>query len=72
MEVPMFGYCPKCADDNKLIPIYFIEHEYIKGKKTGRIRRAVSHLECAVCGRSFTIDDSFDALWHYENQEWGK
>lgn len=58
--------CPKCR--NIMIPIWFIEEEekYVNGYypyKTGRKRRAVSHLECPNCFTKECVDDSFDEPW---------
>lgn len=60
-----YGECPYCGDD--LIPIWFTEEEtvVIHGTlcKTGRKRRAVSHLSCPTCLRNECVDDSFDMPW---------
>lgn len=32
--------------------------------KTGRKRRAVSHLFCPCCLKNYCVDDSFDGPWH--------
>jgi hypothetical protein len=45
--------------------IWFTESEYSKGIKTGRTRRAVSHLLCDSCGKEEIVDDSFDTPWSY-------
>lgn len=63
-----FGECPYCG--GKLIPIWFTEEEIVVDKyghlvKTGRKRRAISHLTCECCLRNQPIDDSFDGSWHY-------
>lgn len=54
--------CPRCGE--ALEKIFFIEKEYRKGIPTGRIRRAVSHLECPVCGHREVVDDSLDGPWY--------
>lgn len=60
-----FGLC-ECG--GSLIPIWFTEDEtkVIDGMmfKTGRKRRAVSHLTCEYCLRNYPVDDSFDGPWH--------
>lgn len=61
-----YGKCPICGTE--LEPIFFIEYEYetIRGNliKTGRKRRAVSHLECPYCFHKECVDDTFDGVWH--------
>lgn len=68
-----YGDCGHCGV--KLVPVFFTEEEtktvpfgtQAKGAymyRTGRKRRAVSHLECPVCLKSYTVDDSFDGPWH--------
>lgn len=60
-----YGECEFCGCD--LEPIYFIEEErkMFSGVsyKTGRKRRAVSHLVCPGCLRNYCVDDSFDGNW---------
>ena len=61
-----FGKCSNCDVD--LEPVYFTEDEYettFNGVqyKTGRKRRAVSHLVCPACFVHVTVDDSFDSPW---------
>lgn len=61
----VFGECTCGAP---LVPIWFTEFEYAQTNtglqyKTGRHRRAVSHLLCENCGREFPVDDSFDGPW---------
>lgn len=62
-----YGVCERC--ETPLNPIWFEEDEYkvTYGSlhKTGRIRRAVSHLECPYCGKRYIVDDSFDVDWYY-------
>lgn len=61
----MYGSCNSCK--SKLEPVWFIEEERktVGGTliKTGRERRACSHLVCA-CGKEFTVDDTFDGPWY--------
>lgn len=61
-----FGKCPYCGGN--LIPIWFIDEETIVQYghliKTGRKRRAVSHLTCEDCLSNQAVDDSFDSEWH--------
>lgn len=63
----IYGYCSRC--DAELVPVWFIEDEYKTEHgitcKTGRKRRAVSHLECPKCFKREVVDDSFDEAWHY-------
>lgn len=60
-----FGICD-CG--GKLYPVYFTEEEYEIHDgiriKTGRKRRAVSHLVCDYCLKNFCVDDTFDGPWH--------
>lgn len=50
-----------------MIPIWFTEEEekVVCGcrYKTGRKRRAVSHLECPNCFTKKCVDESFDEPW---------
>lgn len=59
-----FGCC-ECG--GVLRPVWFTEEEYeiINGNmiKTGRERRAISHLVCEDCLSNHVIDDSFDGPW---------
>lgn len=61
-----YGTCVKC--DCKLKPVFFIEEETKAARgcmyKTGRKRKACSHLECPICGHKECVDDTFDGLWH--------
>lgn len=61
-----YGTCNKCSIELK--PVYFIEEEIkvVGGSliRTGRKRRAVSHLECQCCGKKECVDDSFDGNWY--------
>ena len=59
-----FGKCEDC--NTNLKPYWFVEEETIKGIKTGRVRNAVSHLFCESCGKTYTVDDSFDGPWQYK------
>lgn len=61
-----YGECPICGAD--LEPVRFIEEERdIHNRNTGRVRDAVSHLECVVCGKRQIVDDSFDGPWYRKN-----
>lgn len=63
-----YGQC-ECGGD--LFPVWFTEYEEeeitadgIGFKiKTGRTRRACSHLVCEMCLRNYCVDDSFDGPW---------
>lgn len=59
-----FGLCD-CG--GTLHPVYFTEEETVVSHgimyKTGRKRRAVSHLVCEDCLRNYCVDDSFDGPW---------
>lgn len=61
-----YGQCSHCGGN--LFPEFFVEEE-IKiinnvPCKTGRKRRAVSHLVCEDCLHNECVDDSFDGPWH--------
>lgn len=64
MKIPDIR-CRQCG--SKMLPIWFIEEEERKLNgdtyKTGRKRKAVSHLECPNCFMRETVDDSFDEPW---------
>lgn len=59
----------ECECGGALRPVWFIEEEYevVAGIqcRTGRRRRACSHLTCECCLRNYCVDDSFDWPWHY-------
>ncbi len=61
-----FGTCSRCG--GTLAPIWFTEEEVKTANgvkwRTGRKRRAVSHLVCEDCLKNFPVDDSFDGEWH--------
>lgn len=61
-----YGCCHNCGAD--LEPVWFTEEEtkVVGGTmiRTGRKRRAVSHLECSECLKKEPVDDSFDGPWH--------
>lgn len=59
-----FGWCSCCGTN--LLASWFIEEEYKRGYKTGRVRQATKYLYCPNCGRIKCVDDSFDGEWHYE------
>jgi len=45
--------------------VWFEEPEYDKhNRKTGRYRKAVSHIVCTNCGKNICVDDSFDSPWY--------
>lgn len=60
-----YGKCEDCGCN--LEPIWFLEEETIVDSgcmyKTGRVRRAVSHLVCPVCLHNYCVDDTFDGTW---------
>lgn len=47
--------CRHCGGE--IGPVLFKEEE------AGRVRIAVSHLECASCGRKIIVDGCFDGPW---------
>jgi hypothetical protein len=57
-----FGNC-QCGGN--LLPVWFTEEETktVNGSmfKTGRKRKACSHLECSRCFKRECVDDSFDS-----------
>ncbi|GCD11681.1 hypothetical protein [Clostridium tagluense] len=61
-----FGTCSICGSN--LVLVWFIEEEtkIINGVmyKTGKKRKACSHLECTTCFKNVCIDDSFDGNWY--------
>lgn len=60
--VNVYGECPQCG--GPLSPVWFLEEEYVKGIRTGRKRKACSHLLCDRCGHIEIVDDSFDGPWY--------
>ena len=60
-----FGVCD-CG--GSLIPVWFTEEETKVANgimyKTGRVRRACSHLVCEDCLKNFCVDDTIDGPWH--------
>lgn len=60
-----YGICDYCGGE--LYPVWFTEEEtnieHGSMYKTGRRRRAVSHLVCEQCLKNFVVDDSFDGPW---------
>lgn len=60
-----YGYC-ECG--GRLFPVWFTDEEYsiVKGImfRTGRKRRACSHLVCESCLKNHCVDDSFDGPWY--------
>lgn len=61
-----FGSCSYCGGELK--PVWFIDEETVVEHgimyKTGRKRRAISHLVCENCLKREVIDDSFDGDWY--------
>ena len=59
----------RCSCGGMLYPVCFTEYEYqtIGGTmiRTGRSRRAVSHLICDECLKPQAVDDSLDGPWPY-------
>ena len=62
-----YGECEACGGELK--PVWFTDEEYEVVAciqcRTGRKRRACSHLVCNCCLRNYCVDDSFDGPWHY-------
>lgn len=61
-----------CSCGYHLEAVFFEEQEekiYKDGfkVKTGRYRKAVSHLICENCGKNHCVDDTFDGDWYYKN-----
>lgn len=60
-----YGNYARCGE--WLEPVWFIEEErkFNVGYpvKTGRKRRACSHLECPRCMKKQIVDDSYDTKW---------
>ena len=66
IKVAFYGLC-ECG--GSLIPAWFTEEGYKVTQdghqyRTGRKRRAVSHLVCEACLKNFCVDDSFDGAWY--------
>ena len=66
MKRDFYGECERCGGELK--PVWFIEEEYKTTNdghkyRTGRKRRAVSHLTCDNCLKNYCVDDSFDGAW---------
>lgn len=57
----------KCSCGGTINAIWFEEPEYDRGVRTGRVREAVSHLECNGCFKSICVDDTFDGPWRYKS-----
>ena len=61
-----YGTCERCG--GTLTPVFFTEYEekvvYGCRYRTGRYRRAVSHLTCDDCCKNYCVDDSFDGPWY--------
>lgn len=54
-----------CECGTPLSPVWFIEEERDKHfHKTGRKRKACSHLICEDCGKTYPVDDTFDGMWY--------
>lgn len=67
MKRDFYGECERCGGELK--PTWFIEEEYKTTNdghkyRTGRKRRAVSHLTCDICFKNYCVDDSFDGAWY--------
>lgn len=60
-----FGVCRTCGSE--LTAIWFTEEETkiigCSPHKTGRTRKACSHLQCEYCGDKECVDDTFDSAW---------
>lgn len=67
-EKDPYGTCDICG--SSLFPVWFKEREreVVNGRMsyTGRVRDAVSHLECIGCMRDYPVDDTFDGPWERE------
>ena len=61
MNDSKYGYCVICGYN--LYPVWFTEYEAIENIKTGRYRKACSHLECINCWHKEAVDDTFDDSW---------
>jgi len=58
----------ECDCGGRLFPVWFLDEEEVVTRegwryKTGRVRRAVSHLVCECCLANHCVDDSFDGPW---------
>lgn len=55
----------KCSCGGSLFPVWFTEEETVidggRMFKTGRERKACSHLTCTKCLSNEGVDDSFDS-----------
>lgn len=60
-----YGECRRCG--GKLVPVWFTEEEQVVIDgilcRTGRKRRACSHLTCTDCLANESVDDTFDGPW---------
>ena len=58
-----------CGNSTRFEKVWFEETEYktVNGfrSRTGRYRKAVSHLVCQDCGKNICVDESFDGDWYY-------
>ena len=65
----ILGNCPDC--NVMLRPVWNVEFEYYPKSacKTGRKRLIVDYIYCPVCGKNFTVDDTFDGPWRNENEQ---
>ena len=63
----IYGVCKRC--DFPFSPVHFLDEERDKyNRKTGRVRRAVSHLVCECCGKQECVDDTFDGPFFTPSQ----
>lgn len=63
-----FSTCHQCGGG--IQAIRFMEPERDRHNiLTGRVRNAVSHLECENCLKCFIVDDSFDGEWYYPTRK---
>lgn len=58
-----------CGNEGEFEKVWFEEPEYKTSGgiqvRTGRYRKACSHLVCLECGKNHCVDDSFDGPWYH-------
>lgn len=55
------GFYGDCECGGKYYPIWYLEYKKIVNKK--KMKWAVSHLECSICGNKQAVDDTYDGEW---------